>query len=91
MIQANGVIDLMKPFAGPDSVATLVAGLEVRGLVQTEDGRLSLLPEGRELHSRCLEQQQAFRQSVMTDIAGQDYATAVLVLQKIVANTERNG
>lgn len=87
VIERSELIDLIMPFANFEKVEAVLSKLQNEDLVKSEhDISFTLTEKGQKLHKACLEQQQSFRQKVMTGIAGEDYETTLRTLKKIIEN-----
>ncbi|WP_309031130.1 MarR family winged helix-turn-helix transcriptional regulator [Streptomyces alfalfae] len=60
--------------------------VERKLLVSEADGRLRITDEGRALHQRAAETQQASRRQVHTDISDEEYLITLKVLQRMMRN-----
>ncbi len=82
--------DTLQPFAEAARVDDMVANLTERGVIgRSVEGGFVLTPTGADLHSRAFQAQQAVRQRAVAGISGEEYATTVSVLQRLVDNLER--
>lgn len=84
----EGLIVLMKPFAGVADVEKVLEQLGQEGLIEHQQGPYSLTQKGLERHETCLAGQKDFRLRCMKDISGQAYETTVSTLRKMVENLE---
>ena len=87
-IKEEGLVFLMKPFAGVADVERILEQLEQDGLVEHLHGPYRLSHKGQELHGTCLAGQKEFRVRCMKDISGPAYDTTVSTLRKMVENLE---
>jgi DNA-binding MarR family transcriptional regulator len=86
----DDLVDALRPFADPAAVDSVVLELVSRDLVAgSESAVFSLTPAGNELYEKALAAQLAIRQQALAGITEAEYASAVDVLERLVANLER--
>ena len=78
----------LAPFAGPDELDALAAGLAEAGWVVTSqvDGGLTITDAGREERERLLQLQQAVRSRAFAGVSAEEYAALINVLQRVAQN-----
>jgi DNA-binding MarR family transcriptional regulator len=86
----DDLVDALRSFADPTTVDSVVLELVSRDLVAgSESAVFSLTPAGTGLYEKALAAQLAIRQQAVAGITEAEYASAVDVLERLVANLER--
>lgn len=91
-VRTEGEVErMLAPFWSEDSITwpELLADLQARDLVHVRNGIIELKPAGVVLHQQLSSKVAATRQRLTVGIAGEEYETAVRVLEQMTANAER--
>lgn len=80
--------ELLRPFAGTESLAEQIAHLAGRGLIESERDTTAyrLTDRGRQVHADALTLQREIRRRAVQGVSEADYLTAIQVLQRIAEN-----
>jgi hypothetical protein len=89
-VNRSSVIAILKEFSGEDNVGIAIDDLIDREVL-AETSLLTLTEKGRDLHQRCVQIQNEFRQNAMQDIPEKDYLNVMRTLEKMITNLERMG
>lgn len=89
-VNRSSVIAILKEFSGEDNVGIAIDDLIDREVL-AETSLLTLTEKGRDLHQRCVQIQNEFRQNAMQDIPEKDYLNVMMTLDKMITNLERMG
>jgi hypothetical protein len=78
----------LAPFAGPDELDALAAGLVEAGwvVVSGTDGSVRITDAGREERERLLQLQQAVRARAFAGVSAEEYAALIDVLGRVAQN-----
>jgi|GEM_PF-581118 len=92
LVEAGGrssleaLLEAFAPMLSDEEMRNTLNGLKRRRLIANGRTALKITVRGFELHRRVQERQLAFRKRVTEGISEADYAIAVVVLAKLVAN-----
>lgn len=80
--------ELLRPFAGTESLAEQIAHLAGRGLIESERDTTAyrLTDRGRQVHADALASKREIRWRAVQGVSEADYLTAMRVLQRIAEN-----
>lgn len=78
----------LAPFARPDELDTLTAGLVEAGFIVSEEteGLLRITEAGRAERSQLLQLQQVVRGRALDGVSAEEYTTVIRVLQRVAQN-----
>ncbi|QNF35476.1 hypothetical protein HUW51_23220 [Adhaeribacter swui] len=87
-IAMQELCSIMQPFGDDFAIKKIIQRFERENLVEQQQDKLYVTPQGQQLHQTALTLQTNFRARSMQNITEAEYQTTIATLQKLIANLE---